>query len=76
MAVPSSSLTKRGQIAGSPVDEYPTPVPSPKMRRLELAGIGLDPMVLAHRALPPRAAHAPKKSVERIAEHLSVHVVK
>lgn len=64
------------RIAGPPVDEYPTPVPSPQMRRLDLAGIGLDPMVLAHRALPPRGAHQAKKSVERIAEHLSVHVVK
>ena len=64
------------RIAGSFVDEYPTPVPSPSMRRLDLAGIGLDPMVLAHRALPPRGVHQAKKSVERIAEHLSVHLVK
>ena len=64
------------RIAGAPVDEYPTPVPSKSMRRLELAGIGLDPMVLAHRALPPRGVHHAKKSVERLAEHLSVHVVK
>ena len=64
------------RIAGSHVEEYPTPMPSPSMRRLDLAAIGLDPMVLAHRALPPRAAHHAKKSVERIAEHLSVHLVK
>ena len=64
------------RIAGAPVDEYPTPVPSQSMRRLDLASIGLDPMVLAHRALPPRGAHQAKKSVERIAEHLSVHLVK
>lgn len=64
------------RIAGAHVEEYPTPMPSPSMRRLDLAAIGLDPMVLAHRALPPRAAHQAKKSVERIAEHLSVHLVK
>ncbi len=64
------------RIAGAHVDEYPTPMPSPSMRRLDLAGIGLDPMVLAHRALPPRSGHQAKKSVERIAEHLSVHLVK
>jgi electron transfer flavoprotein alpha/beta subunit len=64
------------RIAGPPVDEYPTPVPSKSMRRLDLAALGLDPMVLAHRALPPRAPAQPKKTVERIAEHLSVHLVK
>lgn len=64
------------RIAGPPVDEYPTPVPSKSMRRLELAALGLDPMVLAHRALPPRAPAQPKKTVERIVEHLAVHVVK
>ncbi len=64
------------RIAGAHVEEYPTPMPSPSMRRLDLAGIGLDPMVLAHRALPPRGVHHAKKSVERIAEHLSVHLVK
>lgn len=64
------------RIAGAFVEEYPTPMPSPSMRRLDLASIGLDPMVLAHRALPPRGVHHAKKSVERIAEHLSVHLVK
>jgi electron transfer flavoprotein alpha/beta subunit len=64
------------RIAGPPVDEYPTPVPSKSMRRLDLPALGLDPMVLAHRALPPRAAAQPKKTVERIAEHLAVHLVK
>ena len=64
------------RIAGPAVDEYPTPVPSKSMRRLDLADLGLDPKVLAHRALPPRTAAQPKKTVERIAEHLAVHLVK
>jgi len=64
------------RIAGPAVDEYPTPVPSKSMRRLELADLGLDPKVLAHRALPPRTSAQPKKTVERIAEHLAVHLVK
>jgi hypothetical protein len=64
------------RIAGAHVDEYPTPMPSTSMRRLDLADLGLDPMVLSHRALPPRSGHQAKKSVERIAEHLSVHLVK
>jgi hypothetical protein len=64
------------RIAGSPVDEYPTPMPSTSMRRLDLAALGLDAMVLAHRALPPRAPVHAKKTVERLAEHLAVHLVK
>lgn len=64
------------RIAGPAVDEYPTPVPSKSMRRLELTAIGIDPMVLAHRALPPRMTALPKKSAERIADHLAVHLVK
>ena len=42
-------------IAGSSVDDYPTPMPSPAAKRLDLAALGLDPIVLGHRALPPRA---------------------
>jgi hypothetical protein len=64
------------RIAGSAVDEYPTPMPSKSMRRLDLAALGLDPMVLAHRALPPRAPAQAKKTVERLAEYLAVHLVK
>jgi hypothetical protein len=64
------------RIADEPVDEYPTPVPSRSMRRLRIAELGLDPMVLAHRALPRRASTQPKKTVDRIAEYLAVHVVK
>ncbi len=62
------------RIAGAPVDEYPTPMPSASMRRLELASLGLDPVVLGHRALPPRTSLEPRKTVERIADHLAVHL--
>jgi hypothetical protein len=43
------------------------------MRRLDLAALGLDPAVLAHRALPPRAAQDPRRSVERVAEHIALY---
>lgn len=62
------------RIAGPPVDEYPTPMPSASMRRFDLEALGLDPLVLGHRALPPRSAPSAKKSLERIADHLAVHV--
>jgi hypothetical protein len=62
------------RIAGAPVDEYPTPMPSASMRRLELSALGLDPVVLGHRALPPRTSVEPRKTVERIADHLAVHL--
>ncbi len=62
------------RIAGPPVDEYPTPMPSASMRRFDLEALGLDALVLGHRALPPRSAHSAKKSLERIADHLAVHV--
>jgi electron transfer flavoprotein alpha/beta subunit len=61
------------RIAGAAIDEYPTPMPSASMRRLDLAALGLDPGVLAHRALPPRAAQEPRRSVERVAEHLALY---
>lgn len=63
------------RIAGPAIDEYPTPIPSASMKRLELAALGLDPVVLGHRALPPRAAARRLANVERVAEHLAVHVV-
>jgi hypothetical protein len=63
------------RIAGPAIDEYPTPTPSASMRRLELPALGLDPVVLGHRALPPRASRDPRRTVERVAEHLAVHVV-
>jgi hypothetical protein len=61
------------RIAGPPVDEYPTPTPSAGMKRLDLDALGLDALVLGHRALPPRSNPQTKKSVDRIVEHLSVH---
>lgn len=63
------------RIAGPPIDDYPTPTPSASMRRLDLAALGLDPLVLGHRALPPRVNQQPRRTIERVAEHLAVHVV-
>jgi hypothetical protein len=62
------------RVAGPAVDEYPTPMPSSSMRRFDLAALGLDALVLGHRALPPRSTPQAKKSMERIADHLAVHV--
>ncbi len=62
------------RIAGEPVDEYPTPMPTSKLEKLDLAAIGLDPLVLGHRAMPPRTSIEPRKTVERIADHLAVHL--
>lgn len=62
------------RIAGPAIVEYPTPTPSASMKRLELQTIGLDASVLAHRALPPQSAREPRKTVERVAEHLAAHV--
>jgi electron transfer flavoprotein alpha/beta subunit len=61
------------RIAGPAVEEYPTPMPSTGMKRLDLPALGLDPLVLGHRALPPKSPPQTKKSVDRIVEHLSVH---
>lgn len=63
------------RIAGPPIDEYPTPTPSASMRRLDLGSLGLDPVVLGHRSLPPRATQQQRRTLERVAEHLAVHVV-
>jgi len=63
------------RIAGPAIDEYPTPMPSPAMRRFDLASLGLDPAVLGHRALPPRANQQARRTVDRVAEHLAVHIV-
>ncbi len=62
------------RIAGPPIDDYPTPMPSTSMRRLELPALGIDEVVLAHRALPPRSSVPPRKSVERVADYLAIHV--
>ncbi|MBA3454517.1 MAG: hypothetical protein H0T42_15615 [Deltaproteobacteria bacterium] len=63
------------RIAGTAIDEYPTPTPSASMKRLDLAAIGIDPVVAGHRSLPPRAGQQPRHTLERVAEHLAVHVV-
>ena len=62
------------RIAGPAVDEYPTPVPAPKASRRDLASLGLDALVLGHRALPPRATAQTKKTVEHIGDHLAFHL--
>ena len=63
------------RIPGAQIDEYPTPIPSASMRRLDLASLGLDPVVLGHRSLPPRTSREPRRTVERVADHLAVHVL-
>jgi hypothetical protein len=63
------------RIAGPAVDEYPTPLPSAAMRRLELPALGLDPQILGHRAMPLRSSSQVRKTVERVAEFLAVHLV-
>jgi electron transfer flavoprotein alpha/beta subunit len=60
------------RIAGPVVEEFPTPMPSITMRRLELSAIGIDPVTLARRVVPPRATTA-RKSLDRVAEFLAVH---
>jgi electron transfer flavoprotein alpha/beta subunit len=62
------------RIAGPAIEEYPTPTPSASMRRLELATLGLDPVVLGHRALPPRAAVEPRRTIDRVAEYLAAYL--
>jgi electron transfer flavoprotein alpha/beta subunit len=61
------------RIAGAFVDEYPTPTPTAGIKKMDLQSLGLDPLVLGHRALPPRQGSLTKKSVDRIVDHLSVH---
>jgi electron transfer flavoprotein alpha/beta subunit len=62
------------RIPGSQVDEYPTPMPSASMRRLDLVGLGLDPLVLGHRALPPRSTPQLRRTLDRVVDHLAVHL--
>jgi len=62
------------RIPGAPVDEYPTPAPAAALKRLELPALGLDPVVLGHRALPPRTGQPQRRTVERVADFLGVHV--
>lgn len=62
------------RIAGPVVDEHATPAPAPTLHRFDLGALGLDALVLGHRALPPRSTPQLKKTVERITEHLAVHI--
>jgi len=62
------------RIAGPPIDEYPTPTPSASMKRLDLPSLGLDPVVLGHRALPPRTSQPARKTVEKVVDYLAAHV--
>jgi electron transfer flavoprotein alpha/beta subunit len=64
------------RIAGAPIEDYPTPMPSASMKRLELATLGLDPVVLGHRALPPRSAREPRRTIDHVAAHLALHLRK
>lgn len=61
------------RIAGPPIDEHPTPMPSPAMRRFDLPALGLDPHVLGHRALPPRAGARAKRTIAAVLDHVGVH---
>jgi hypothetical protein len=62
------------RIAGPSVDEFVTPAPTPTMHHFDLKSLGLDALVLGHRALPPRSAPALKKTVERVTEHIAAHM--
>src|SRR5690606_26250347 len=62
------------RIAGPPIEAFPTPLPAAAVRRLDLASLGLDPLVLGHRALPPRSSAQAKQSLDRIVDHLAVHL--
>lgn len=61
------------RIAGPPIEEHTTVGPSPTVIRFDLTALGLDALVLGHRALPPRTTSHVKKTVERVTEHLAVH---
>ncbi|MEO7735566.1 MAG: hypothetical protein ABIY55_31720 [Kofleriaceae bacterium] len=64
------------RIAGPPIDDYPTPLPSAAMRRLDLAAIGLDPAVLGHRALPaPPRLPARRSAGSALADELALHIM-
>ena len=62
------------RVAGPAIEEYPTPMPSAAMKRMDLASLGLDPVVLAHRALTPRSVPEPRRTIEQVADLLSVYV--
>lgn len=62
------------RIARAAIEAHATPPASVAMRRCDLAALGLDPVVLGHRALPARAPHQPP-TVERVADQLAAHVI-
>jgi electron transfer flavoprotein alpha/beta subunit len=62
------------RIPGAEIDEYPTPLPSPSMRKLDFETLGLDASVLAHRAVPVRSPREVRRTVEHVADALAVHV--
>ena len=62
------------RVAGPAIEEYPTPTPSSAMKRLDLPALGLDPVVLGHRALPPRTSPPARKTVEKVADYLASHL--
>ena len=64
------------RLAAAALDEYPTPAPAVALRRIDLAALGLDPNVLAHRALPPRVVQPPRDTAAKVAEHLITHIVR
>jgi hypothetical protein len=62
------------RIPGDPVDDYPTPVPSATLRRLDVDALGIDPLVLARRAIPPCTSRQPRQTIDRVADYLAVHL--
>jgi len=64
------------RIAGPPIDDYPTPMPSAAMHRTDLTALGLDPAVLGHRALPPTPRLPARRSAgSSLADELALHIV-
>jgi electron transfer flavoprotein alpha/beta subunit len=64
------------RVAAAPIGDYPTPAPSAALKRLDLAALGLDPGVLGHRAVVPRAHQPPRQTVERVADYVAGHVLR
>ena len=62
------------RIAGPVIEEYPTPTPSASMVRIDVAALGLDAAALGRRALTPRANVQPRRNLERVAQHLAMHL--
>lgn len=62
------------RIAGPLVEDYPTPMPAVAMKRFDLPALGLDPLVLVHRALPPRGAVHAKNTIGQVGDHIAFHL--